>query len=650
MKNKKNTYRNTGFIVLSAVLFLFLSFPAFSSSHYKYAIKQGMDVYFGHISYIQNLESQPIVYKEDQLGPEYAVLNFPIAPGNTVRTQGKGRCEVQFDTGTLLRLEENTEITIETVLAQSLSSRKKMTNLVLKKGTVYVMYKSYMTLELFQIMTPNAAVKMNPFSVTLVSAHPDGSTDVKVMQGKAFVMYGPDENNLREEKIKQGQSARVEKDHGFEYLENISSPDFESWNKKINQNFQKLHEGKTPLPKPVYRYPDAVIYFAEKYSTTYGEWLWDEYYGYVWRPFHYRYYPSGWQPYSFGQWTAVNGQMFWVPQEPWGWAPYHLGVWVWNKKKGWLWIPGSVFSPAWVCWNYVIRPGIGTGYFIWRPWTVLDWVDWSFIDFSWMHDDADVGIDNPWLYDEQDIGEHIPDANLQSLAKKNDPCYVLTGRLKKVFKNVKKAVQNGEKELISTYSYIRGNPYLVKHESLISPDIQKKIMDLDQLGENWDQALTRLSQGELQEKIVGAYRTLRNPDIKRPSVQKSTKFSDKASGKHISSMPVKTAAATHEKRETIMRFRDWNPDIEVARDMGVSIIYSGVRNEIQCPELRLSSGKVRITPFSKISSGSAFYSQKGGGRGFGAGSSSGKGSSTATKLTSKTSSSSSSSRSSKTKK
>jgi len=40
------------------------------------------------------------------------------------------------------------------------------------------------------------------------------------------------------------------------------------------------------------------------------------------------------------------------------------------------------------------------------------------------------------------------------------------------------------------------------------------------------------------------------------------------------------------------RFRDWNPDIKVARRAGVSIQYSSRSNEVRCPELNLSSRHV----------------------------------------------------------
>ena len=41
-----------------------------------------------------------------------------------------------------------------------------------------------------------------------------------------------------------------------------------------------------------------------------------------------------------------------MPGEPWGWVPYHLGLWMWDQKSGWVWMPGSMFAPAWVDWAF----------------------------------------------------------------------------------------------------------------------------------------------------------------------------------------------------------------------------------------------------------------------------------------------------------
>jgi hypothetical protein len=41
--------------------------------------------------------------------------------------------------------------------------------------------------------------------------------------------------------------------------------------------------------------------------------------------------------------------------------PYHYGTWVWESGYGWVWIPGTVWAPAWVTWCY------GDSYVGWAP-------------------------------------------------------------------------------------------------------------------------------------------------------------------------------------------------------------------------------------------------------------------------------------------
>ncbi|MFO7732905.1 MAG: hypothetical protein R6X21_04565, partial [Candidatus Aminicenantes bacterium] len=58
-----------------------------------------------------------------------------------------------------------------------------------------------------------------------------------------------------------------------------------------------------------------------------------------------------------------------------------------------------------------------------------------------------------------------------------------------------------------------------------------------------------------------------------------------------------------------LRFRDWNPDLKLARELGLRIEYSSRRNEVLCPELRLSSrdrsrGPVLRDAYYEASSGS----------------------------------------------
>jgi len=126
----------TRILIVGSLLFL-LILPGlvFSDSNYKYAPKIDQETYFGHISYvdIQNDGKDPVVQGEGQLEPEVAILNYPIAPGDTIRTSAVRRCEIQFDTGTIIRLDYDTEIKVESILALSLSARKKITNLLLNR-------------------------------------------------------------------------------------------------------------------------------------------------------------------------------------------------------------------------------------------------------------------------------------------------------------------------------------------------------------------------------------------------------------------------------------------------------------------------------------------------------------------------------------
>ena len=47
--------------------------------------------------------------------------------------------------------------------------------------------------------------------------------------------------------------------------------------------------------------------------------------------------------------------------DPWGGDPYHYGTWSRSDAYGWVWIPGTIWAPAWVTW-YVGDNDIG-----WAP-------------------------------------------------------------------------------------------------------------------------------------------------------------------------------------------------------------------------------------------------------------------------------------------
>ncbi len=599
---------------------LLLCAAGWTDSHYQY-IYWDTEIYFGHVIYPEARHDgkDAVVLREGQARSEVADLNLPIAPGDSIRTTER-RCEIQFDTGTIVRLDRNTELKIETILAQSLSSKNRLTNFVLSKGQIYVMYKRYIRKEIFQIITPNAAVKMNHESVAMVEAKPDGSTDIHVNAGKAYALFGPDEDHVMKEKIKKRQTITVTADDRFLAAPFLEIDDFEAWNEKVNREFLELHKGKAVIPLPIQKMPLAIFHFAQKFSNIHGEWLWDSFFGYVWRPFlNDQRYPWGnWKPYYSGRWTSVDKQLFWVPTEPWGWVPYHLGIWTWDAKKGWLWIPGSFFAPAWVDWAFYF------GRFGWRPWMVEDWLWYSYSGFDGSYVPFYAYLD----YGQTGNAAERSDRNRKvlrvirkdQLRKKESSPYPIPKELKKAYQKVLAGLENGDERILSRLVKVPEHVMLVNKEDLnasrihervirltdLSAAVQKTFISQSSVKNSYRTAVDTYTRNErvasLLDKFKGLIRdvegqeskAIQSPEIKRnPSLQGQRETAKTAAPKKdaVSRSP-SIRSMTFEPKRPSLRFRDWNPDMKVARRAGVSIKYSSRSNEVRCPELNITSRQV----------------------------------------------------------
>ncbi len=647
-------------IILAFALMLLLPQSLRSQSDYEYIHSPGTDIYFGYITYteVKHDGNDPVVIREGEESPQVAELNFPLLPGDTIRTTGSRRCEIQLDTGTIIRLDLNSELKIETIMAKSLSSRRKVTNFLLNKGEMYIMYKKYNYPEIFQVITPTASTKLSHGTVALIGVVEDGGTDIQVKRGKALVLYGPSEESLEEETVLKSMSLRISGDHQAFPGEYKQNEDFEAWNDDINKNFKVLHDGMSAIPKPIQRYPRAVVYFAQKYSSMYGEWIWDDLYGYVWRTDFNDYYPGGtWQPYYFGQWREVNGQLFWVPVESWGWVPYHLGLWVWNKNRGWLWIPGSSFSPAWVSWDFF------GNYCSWRPWSFTDWYfsDWSLTGFRRLSPNFFLfhpGI--PWslygtAWDDSLRGELGEDGlsrmiTRAQLKKGASSTYPLPKAFKGTLKKVGSALESGDERVLASLRRISEHAVTVKngdlsktriHERTIAPhelsvELKKKplpsgvlknplreaarIYRKDESSAPSEKIVSEDPTGQKNTRgglaaitVISLTRTKKDAKSEKAGKQTSDLREDRTrnalvvpSGVSLDSPPQQRPPRL---KQTIAHTRDWNPDAGVARRAGVSLKYSSKTNEIRCPELGLSSRTVSqsqnmatMTGFSSSSS------------------------------------------------
>jgi hypothetical protein len=625
------------------------------------------EFYYGHISLvdIKNDGKDPMVLREGATAAEPATLNLPLGPGDTIFTSGERRCEIQFDNGTVLRLDVNTELKIEALMAQSLSSRTKVSNLVLRRGQVYAMYKQYSAKETFQVITSNAAVKLAHNAVATIGWAVDRGTDVQIAYGRADVLYGPNSKDLSEKSVYKNEKMIVAPNHAASFPLVSAPAAFETWNLEINKNFDELHKGKTMIPKPVQRLNSAVFYFAQQYGNLYGDWIYDDYFGYVWRPFmnDMRYPNGGWSPYYVGRWSNYNGQMFWVADEPWGWIPYHLGVWHWDAKRGWYWLPGSAFAPAWVDWSF-----FGGAYYGWRPWSIWDWgwygTDYLYRGYGYGPFDS---FGNPeffywgwrywnyygnlgyygWWGQGYPMGgpgqgggtgmQQFAKVDKGQLQKPGAPPFPMLKEFKGGLKALLGALKKGDATAVGSLQAVSRQTLVVSAADLHQSGLHNRAVRLDQLVE----ASRSLPANSPQRIILSvpprstqnsAYNASRAYDrgarlamLQAGAQGREVPVVSREGSAPVSRVYSKSASALVQNPG--IRARDWNPDVRIGLRAGLDIVYLSQRNEIYVPQLRINSsmagGGPVLTSDGHVRMGWADSSGSGGASSSGSGSSGG---------------------------
>jgi hypothetical protein len=81
-----------------------------------------------------------------------------------------------------------------------------------------------------------------------------------------------------------------------------------------------------------------------------GQWLNEPTYGPVWQP-NVVSTDQNWRPYTDGRWVYTDRGWTWISNEKFGWATYHYGRWARLSERGWVWVPGNTWAPAWVSWR-----------------------------------------------------------------------------------------------------------------------------------------------------------------------------------------------------------------------------------------------------------------------------------------------------------
>ena len=552
-------------LLFPALLGALASVSALASPHYSFVGKPDAQIYFGHIAYcdLRGDDSDPTILREGRDATERAIPNAPLLPGDTLVTGAFRRCEAQFDTGTVVRLDGATRLRIETILAPALTRKAGVTNFLLARGRVEVRYRHYEKSEVFQVLTPTAAVKIRDRAEATIGVEADGATGVETQSGSVQVLFGRGANKTRERKVTAGHrfvfgAGRAGGEE--ERAETADLLDFRAWN--------EIRDGETPAeplsaehrPAPMMEDPPPVVVDFAARSASWGDWVSSDVYGSVWRPYDNE--RPDWRPYLEGRWAPIQGDLFWVADEPWGWVPYHLGYWTRLRQHGWVWVPGSWFAPAWVRW----APGwMQVG---WRP---LDFWDFYADDTAMAWFGSDGGGNAPSLPPDRPPAHAVP-RRPPPPAPDNPlpPERPRPREIRRVLEHLSEAPR-------ASLDTLRDEAAMVRRSAVIVP---------------WDKVSPE-----------GKAETRRAQATPSPAVAPSPEPPVATPGIIYVPIPTETALPDFPRA----RFRDWNPDAPVARAMGGLITYSSHDNSVRCascpaPLPRLGGGLA--SPEGGASSGS----------------------------------------------
>ena len=272
-----------------------------------------------------------------------ASVNMPLRPHDKLWVTEGGRAEVQFDTGAVVRLAENTNVDL-------LALDPDFTQLQLTLGVATVSAHAPPrppSRPFLELDTPESTMNVSEAVGFRADVAEDGSSEVTVRRGRLEMARDQEPLTVAADQrvtIEGGDAPRF-------VLEAAAPPDeWDHWNDKRDE---QLAQAKSLLHLP----PDVTMGASD--LDGYGRWENVAPYGSVWVP------PvvAGWAPYQSGRWGWVEPWGWtWISYEPWGWLPYHYGRWIVSANVGWVWVPGArlgvwapgcvrfVYGPEWVGW------------------------------------------------------------------------------------------------------------------------------------------------------------------------------------------------------------------------------------------------------------------------------------------------------------
>lgn len=323
--------------VYALVLFLLFILPLALGGGERRDGESREGLRWGYVSFLEGQAS----HEHPGLPAQRATIRQPVISGDKIATLSGGRCEITFQNGSLLRLNENSQLEVRLTGVRGKDWWGSDMLVKIPRGEVYLMVRLDPG-DTLMLETDNARVTPTDDSIGWLNADFPGETQLFVIFGKMTIrvlgLKGEGEPSAvhGDSGRRIDKSGRISMDYG-------RNREFLWWNESLNKDAEKPHHGLQVLPEYEKRRPGGVREFIRSHSTVYGQWLKHEWFGYIWRPDDPAFHDMD-SPFGAGERQELSGRVFLVPMEAWGWTPAHAGIWVRLQKTGWHWIPGEHIS------------------------------------------------------------------------------------------------------------------------------------------------------------------------------------------------------------------------------------------------------------------------------------------------------------------
>jgi hypothetical protein len=254
--------------------------------------------------------------------------NWPVAPGDRVRTDKTSRAELDIGDATLL-LDATSELEVDAL-------EPTMTRLKITTGVAELDVADSIQ-ETINLQLAHASIQISAPGAYRLEVSENGDAWMAVRRGEARI-------NTDHAVFEQRSDEEVAIAHEGTFDIAPAAPK-ENSDRHADRPPREREESRTA--KHV-----APALVGSRDLQDYGVWRWIPEYGMVWEPTR---VASDWAPYRFGRWIWKSPWGWtWVDDAPWGFAPFHFGRWAYIGTR-WIWVPGprqvqAAYAPALVRW------------------------------------------------------------------------------------------------------------------------------------------------------------------------------------------------------------------------------------------------------------------------------------------------------------